>query len=349
MKTKLIIIMTFLLAVGQMANAIGLPDWKLDYTASDPMRFWAKVINGRNANNEPNAVTNGYFYAFVGSECRMAKQGCTQQNPIYFPMTIQLRDAEVPDSITLYYFKETGTADDYAIYVAKVSYQEYRYPDEGERKGSLQNPFILDISVLTPIDIPEISINITDAKWATLTLPFDMTLTEPAFTAYTCSEHDATGKLTLTEVEKDGELNTLTLTACTPYLLYSETPYSTTVSAAPRALTDTIFTVGMLTGNVTPVKLQGGDYGMQKLGDKVAFYPLAAGATATLPANRVYISKESATAPQQSFFFDIEETGIDHLIGNINHRSDGKYLERGRLIIIKSGKRYTIAGVSINN
>lgn len=341
MKTKLIIIMTFLLAVGQMANAIGLPDWK-SYKGSKQMGFWVEIKEG----NTVNYTSNGYIYAFVGSECRMEKEGCQRNDPSIFQMNVQLRDAEVPDSITLYYFKETATVDDYALYVAKVSYQEYRYPDVGERKGSLNNPFIFDISSLKPIEVP---VNITAAKWATLTLPFDVTLTEPEFTAYTCSEHDAEGKLTLTEVEKDGELNTLTLTACTPYLLYSETEYSGTVSGVPQALTDTVFTTGMLTGNVTPVKLQGGDYGMQKLGDKVAFYPLAAGATAILPANRVYISKESATAPQQSFFFDIEETGIDHLIGTINHRSDGKYLERGRLIIIKSGKRYTIAGVSINN
>lgn len=331
MKTKLLILLLALLGISSPAMAFELPTWTVtpgSYNGQN-LNVTVKFKDGQNT-----TLGAGYIFAFVGTECRLGVtadgDNYSQNSGFYMSIFQKQDDSEKNVVYTLYYFNQQLDK----MYIAEIHYR-----DCFNQTGTPAT-ITIDISNLPSITVP---INITAAKWATITLPFDVTLTASSVTAYTCESHEE-GKLTLTEVQKSGD--DLTLTACTPYLLYSETVFSQDVSGVPQALSNYYFTEGLLTGNVTPVELQGGDYGLQNLNDKVAFYPLADGATATLPANRVYISRQSATGSEaRGFFFD-EETAIDHLTAV--RQNDGKYLENDRLVIRKSGKKYSTTGTYIN-
>lgn len=334
MKTKLLILLFALLGVSSSAMANDVPTWQVtDNFISNTLSAYITFKDGQ------TSLGPGYIFVFAGSECRMgSRDNANYSDNSTFAMSIAQTETEgLEDTLyTLYYFRKIAEGD-YKMYIAEI-----------HRSDCVTGSYIIpayitiDISNLPAINVP---INITEAKWATITLPFDVTLTASSVTAYTCESHEE-GKLTLTEVQKSGD--DLTLTACTPYLLYSETTFSQTVNGVPQELSDYVFTEGLLTGNVMPVKLQGGDYGLQNLNDKVAFYPIASGATATLPANRVYIKKESATGAR-GFFLDDEETAIETLTGTTDHTRDGKYIENGRFVLIKNGMKYSTTGIQIND
>ena len=159
----------------------------------------------------------------------------------------------------------------------------------------------------------EVSLNITEAGWATLILPFEAEVPENV-TAYTC---DAVGEvengvatLTLTEADK--------LEANTPYILQgTEGKYE---FQGKSVAAEDSYTEGLLTGTLVEMTAEEGTYVLQNQTKGVGFYKVGSDAASqpTVGANRVYLKAEAAAAGSnvQAFILksidgDGTTTGID--------------------------------------
>ena len=140
-------------------------------------------------------------------------------------------------------------------------------------------------------------------QFGTLILPFASDIPE-GVKAFSCNgvEDDF---LTLSPVES--------MEPCTPYILYADNGFSSSVSGtvdmtADYPPTDDNYVGGLLTGVLTKVVVNTG-YFMQNQGDGPKFYN-AEGSAFSLPAGRCYLISDDAGAKAFGFKNDDEPTGI---------------------------------------
>lgn len=140
------------------------------------------------------------------------------------------------------------------------------------------------------------------AKHGTFCAPFTVAVPSEV-QAYTVASADASGLLTLDEVEK-------VIPANTPVVLFAEAGLEA-VELFDIAEEGTP-TAGLLTGVYEATSAPVGSYVLQSIDDKVGFYQVAAGLQPTVGANRCYLNVASEV---KAFFFDADDaTGIEGLI-----------------------------------
>ena len=140
------------------------------------------------------------------------------------------------------------------------------------------------------------------AKYGTFCAPFTVAVPSEV-QAYTVASADASGLLTLDEVEK-------VIPANTPVVLFAEAGLEA-VEFFDIAEEGTP-TAGLLTGVYEATSAPVGSYVLQSIDDKVGFYQVAAGLQPTVGANRCYLNVASEV---KAFFFDADDaTGIEGLI-----------------------------------
>jgi hypothetical protein len=146
----------------------------------------------------------------------------------------------------------------------------------------------------------EVTLNITDAGWATLILPFNAEIPD-GVTVYESKEFVEEEFVRLEEAE--------TIVANTPYLIegakgkYNFSGYGLAVKDVYEDANE------MFVGTYVDYVTVGGEYVLQQLDGKVAFYQVG-DSKPTVKANRCYLIAEANNA-KAFFFFDDEATGIN--------------------------------------
>lgn len=199
---------------------------------------------------------------------------------------------------------------------------------------------------------PVVSVPLQDG--AKLSVSYDafvrVTLNDAGYATFSAKDPSsiATEGVTAYKAKVDGELITLTaiegnIPAGTGVLLYGETPgakVNLPVAASADAVAD---------NDLKPTTLADGSLAEYKanswaLGNDNLFYELLD--DAYVP-NRAYLVHEKASESNMRIVFaDDETTGISNAVSEKSAR-DGKFMESGRIVILKNGVKYNVAGQTI--
>ena len=183
-----------------------------------------------------------------------------------------------------------------------------------------------------------VDITISSAvKYATRIFPFTPTTWPNGVVAYSCEETED-NVLTLEKVDVP--------VANTPYILYAEGGSTGSVSGWGTAPSTDAKKVGLLTGVYANTSAPVNSYVLQNNNDKVGFYKVAADHEPTVGAYRCYLTDgENARA---AFFFRGDITGVANVEAATEATlKDGKYLENGKIVIVKNGVKYNAAGAQV--
>lgn len=185
-----------------------------------------------------------------------------------------------------------------------------------------------------------LNFNVSGANhWSTCVLPFSCDVPS-GVVAYSANEVDGDNNLLLTRAES--------FEAYTPYILYSENGYSSTLSGTVDPALypeDGFVTVGKLNGAIAPQQVTEG-FVLQKLNDVVKFYSCNNG-TYNIPAGKCWVSPLTNEARSLSFkITDGEETAITELKSKTSDRvmydltgrrvtkpTKGMYITNGKKIL----------------
>ena len=180
-----------------------------------------------------------------------------------------------------------------------------RYGNDGSRGSwTAYNNFTLTYYDQSSVDMTIVA----SAQYGTFIAPFDVTIPNDV-TAYTVDAVADNGELTLTALEN-------TIPANTPVVVYSEAADGVNETFYGRDNSTDDTTEGLLTGVYEETEVAPGNYVLQLLNGKVAFYKVSAETAAvTVDANRAYLTKPSNTADSgiKAFFFGADNdtpTGI---------------------------------------
>lgn len=183
------------------------------------------------------------------------------------------------------------------------------------------------------------------AKWGTFCAPFDVAI-PGGVSAYTCESASDAGSLVLEPVAT-------IIPANTPVILNAESGLTSTTFYGKKVdnTTDDLITAGLLVGNVSTstkaVPSDGSAYLLQLHDAKVGFYK-ANGTGYLIGNNRCYLLGESLSDDaREAFFFEDDATAISALEAakaEDGALKDGKFLENGKIVIVKNGIKYSTNG-----
>jgi len=183
----------------------------------------------------------------------------------------------------------------------------------------------------------EVAINIaSDVKYATRIFPFTPVLPS-GVVAYSCASADG-------DVLNLGD-PVAAPAANTPYILYAENGYTGDALTGWGTAAATTATAGLLTGVYVETPAPVGSYVLQN-NSKVGFYVVAESKQPTVDANRCYLT--DGNNARAAFFFRGDITGVANVEAATEATlKDGKYLENGKIVIVKNGVKYNAAGAKL--
>ena len=177
-----------------------------------------------------------------------------------------------------------------------------------------------------------------NVKYATRIFPFTPTTWPNGVTAYSCEETEG-NVLSLVEVNEP--------VANTPYILYAENGSTGSVTGWGTLASTDEKKVGLLTGVYANTSAPVNSYVLQNNNDKVGFYKVAAEKQPTVGAYRCYLTDGGNTA-RAAFFFRGDITGVENVEAATEATlKDGKYLENGKIVIVKNGQKFNAAGAQM--
>ena len=177
-----------------------------------------------------------------------------------------------------------------------------------------------------------------NVKYATRIFPFTPTL-PTGVVAYSCASANG-------DVLNLGD-PVATPAANTPYILYAENGYTgDALTGWGTAPSTDAKKVGLLTGVYANTSAPVGSYVLQN-NSKVGFYHVVAEKQPTVGAYRCYLTDGENTA-RAAFFFRGDITGVANVEAATEATlKDGKYLENGKIVIVKNGVKYNAAGAQM--
>ncbi len=181
-----------------------------------------------------------------------------------------------------------------------------------------------------------------DVKYGTFCAPFEVNVPS-GVTAYKCMDVSGSA-ITLDEVNSS-------IPANTPVILYAEDGYPNTEYRGSRVGSDDIVNAGLLYGNVTDAALDitdtGHEYILQRHDGVTAFYKIE-GSGYKVGANRCYLQLPSESLARIAFYFHEEDdpTAVAALpsAAASSALGDGTYIINGRVVVVKSGVKYSLNG-----
>lgn len=157
---------------------------------------------------------------------------------------------------------------------------------------------------LVAVEKPEVTLNVTEAGFATLVLPFKAEIPEgiKVYTTEVAEAATANGNrvLTLTEATE--------IAANTAYIVEGAAG-TYTFTGVGAAYSDT-YTTGLLTGTFVSMTAAADTYVLQVNNGITGFYHVAEGAEPTVAANRAYLTAPAGEAEVTAFVFGDIQTGI---------------------------------------
>ena len=176
-------------------------------------------------------------------------------------------------------------------------------------------------------------------KWSTCILPFAVALPD-GLKAYTCSSKDDDKQVFYLT-------NASSIEAYTPYVLYSESGYTGTLTGEVNASlypSSGKVVQGYLTGAIEAQTTHDG-YVLQNKGDGVKFYLMDSGQSYTIPAGKCWATPPASTTQSYSFEFP---TAVNGIVEVAESKNESKYNLSGIMIdepksgqlYIQNGKKY---------
>ncbi len=216
------------------------------------------------------------------------------------------KDAEKALKVVVELTAEEGV---YKLYNTEAKAYLGCQDSDGTKDGGLYTTNSHSTFTLTSVSKVEVALNITEAGWATLMLPYAAEV--PAdVTVYTCQEAAAAeggySVLTLTEVEA--------IEANKPYVVAGAADTEVTFEGWGAAYAME-YSNGMLTGTFAEKTAAAGSYVLQNQNGIVGFYLVEEGAEPTVKANRAWMNYSEA-AGIKAFVFDGMLTGINQIEGD---------------------------------
>ena len=251
----------------------------------------------------------------------------------YSGNTSQIRTTTTAGDALVVKIIATGTANVFNIYNTEAN-NYIGSQDAGVYTVNSHINFSLSEATKASVDI-----NIdSELKYITRIFPFTPELPD-GVVAYSCAATDG-NKLTLAEVA--------TPEANKPYILFAENGYK------GAALTDwgigaaTTVTEGLLTGVYEKTDAPVGSYVLQNLAGGFGFYQVAADNQPTVDANRCYMTNGGGNTARAAFFFPGSITGVNNVAAAAEAEvKDGKYIENGKVVIVKNGKKFNATGAQM--
>ena len=198
-----------------------------------------------------------------------------------------------------------------------------------------------------PVEVTDVNLAVNATTgWGTFIAPYD-NLTPSTVKAYTVSHKD--GNIVYFEENETGVLS-----ANTPYILSTEEVSNVSVAFKGIANNDeNTYSANGLVGLLTASTVPANSYILQYQAEKVgtAFYKLASDMTGT--AYRCYLDLASVptglnarATVRMNIFGGI--TGVENVeVSAENALKDGKYLENGKIVIVKAGKKFSATGAKL--
>lgn len=186
------------------------------------------------------------------------------------------------------------------------------------------------------------SLNVSaDNKWSTCILPFAVAELPEGVKAYSCSsKNDDEQVFYLSDAAS--------IEAYTPYVLYSESGYTGTLTGevdASKYPESGKVAAGYLTGAVKAQTTNEG-YILQKLNGEVKFYLADPSKTYSIPAGRCWATPPTGSA--QSYGFALEPTAVKSVAETSGSKSEYKYDLNGIIINApKDGQLYIQNGKKV--
>ena len=180
---------------------------------------------------------------------------------------------------------------------------------------------------------------IKGGKWGTLFS--QVNFAKPAeWTLYQCAAH-TDGMLTLTEYTAGQNKNRpyLVKTTATENKTYQIIGYANGAATANT-------TIGLLTGVIVPdTKIPENSYILASNKDGVqAFHKVTTGAM-DAQVNKAFLTITDDASARSIIFIEDEATSINEIFGaEESVANNGKFVENGRVVIVKGGVKYNIAG-----
>lgn len=177
-----------------------------------------------------------------------------------------------------------------------------------------------------------------EAKWGTFCAPFDVTLPE-GVKAYTGEIQNNGEWIRMTEVGGTVPANTAVVVCAQE--LNETAEWSFKDEPVTTAGLESCYTPN-LTGGV--IDIAAGNYLLQ-MQDGVVGWFIIPGEGFKLAANRCYLT---ATDNARSFIglsaTDGDATGINSIASEAGTKADGKYMVKGKIVVVKAGKAYDMNG-----
>ena len=177
-----------------------------------------------------------------------------------------------------------------------------------------------------------------EAKWGTFCAPFDVTLPE-GVKAYTGEIQNNGEWIRMTEIGVTVPANTAVVVCAQE--LNETTEWSFKDEPVTTAGLESCYTPN-LTGGV--IDIAAGNYLLQ-MQDGVVGWFIIPGEGFKLAANRCYLT---ATDNARSFIglsaTEGDATGINSIASEAGTKADGKYMVKGKIIVVKAGKAYDMNG-----
>ena len=170
--------------------------------------------------------------------------------------------------------------------------------------------------------------------WSTCILPFDAALPS-GVRAFECSDNDG-DKLILAEAES--------MAAYTPYILYSETGYTGSISGTvdgSQYPDGGVVVKGYLSGTVVKKSVTSG-YVLQNQGEGAKFYLIKEGDEFVVPAGKCWMNPLSSSV--RAFGFDFDSSTRLKATENDKVQSDIYTLQGTRVKELEAGKLYVKDG-----
>ncbi len=211
-------------------------------------------------------------------------------------------------------------------------------------KGNGDMPHLFVDRVMICDASAEMSVKAT-VQWATFCAPFEVVIPS-GVTAYTCAS-TTNGKLDMVEVTGG------TISANTPVILNAEEglPSTTFYGVKVPNNTSDLIEGGLLRGNVSTtakdIAYTGKEYLLQRNDEKTGFYKMGNDKTYRVGFNRCYLVTDGISGARSAFFFGEDATAISVLEAakaEAGAQKDGKYLENGKIVIVKNGVKYSANG-----
>lgn len=240
------------------------------------------------------------------------------------------------DAASTVTFSDGGTNGGYAI----LSTNAYLYDggtnaDRGSTLGSNERYRSWYLTEVTSLPVET-----TAEGYTSFSAPVPVTIPANNCYAYIATGEE-TGVVNMTKVTGDVAANTGLIISTNGIEVVG--PLSFDVAESGTAYTDNLLVANVAAANVSKAN----NYFFGKVGDDYVFTLLSGDDDYTLRGYKAYLNLSGSAARLSINWGGDDATGLSELSNEIIKLNDGKYYQNGRVIVVRNGIKYNVAGQTI--